>query len=108
MRWSGELAPTILGVLVLVAITTIVLWGYRVPHRWAPAAAILRGALQLALISVVLARVISDPLWVAVALVVMFAVAASTATRRIGWSIRHGMLMAAAMASGIAVTLVVV
>src|SRR6478736_899136 len=108
MTWSGELAPTALGVLLLVVITTGVLWAYRAPHRWAPALAILRGAAQLAVISVILTGVISNPFWVGVALVVMFGVAASTATRRIGWSIRHGMVMVSAMAAGIAVTLVIV
>jgi putative ABC transport system permease protein len=103
-----ELAPTILGVLLLAALTTAVLAAYRVPRRWAPLLAILRGAIQLAAISVILAGVITNPLWVAAALLVMFCVASATATRRIGWSRDHALMMGSAMAAGIVVTLTIV
>lgn len=103
-----ELGPTILGVLLLAALTTAVLTMYRVPRRWSPLLAILRGALQLAIISVILAGVITSPVWVALALLVMFVVAASTATRRVGWSRQHAAMMGTAMASGIVVTLAIV
>ena len=56
-----ELAPTLLGVALLALLATAVLAAYRVPHRWAPLLAILRGAAQLAVISVVLAGVITNP-----------------------------------------------
>ena len=108
MTWPGELLPTLVGVLALVVLTTVVLSMARVPHRWAPALAILRGAAQLAAISLVLTGVISNPVWVALALVVMFGVAAATATRRIGWSTRHAALIAGGMAVGVVVTLVIV
>ncbi|GAA1955014.1 ABC transporter permease [Agromyces allii] len=108
MTWPGELLPTLVGVLALIALTTVVLGMARVPHRWAPALAILRGAGQLAVISLVLTGVISDPLWVGAALVVMFGVAAATATRRIGWSTRHAAMVAGGMATGILIALVVV
>ena len=108
MTWSGELLPTLLGVLALVTLTTLVLGSARVPHTWAPALAILRGAAQLAVISVVLTGVISDPVWVGLALLVMFGVAAATATRRVGWSRRHAVMVACAMAAGISVTLLIV
>ncbi|WP_072689869.1 ABC transporter permease [Rhodococcus marinonascens] len=107
MTWSIEFLPSIIGVTVLVAITTAVLWGFRAPHHFAPALAVLRGALQLALISVLLSGVITNPLWVALALLVMFTVAALTASSRIGWSLQHVELVFAAMALGIAVTLAV-
>jgi putative ABC transport system permease protein len=103
-----ELAPTLLGVAVLALLATAVLAAYRVPHRWAPLLAILRGAAQLAVISVVLTGVITSPVWVALALLVMFGVAAATATHRIGWSGDHAIMMATAMAAGVAVTLAVV
>jgi putative ABC transport system permease protein len=102
------LASTLVGVVVLVAIATALLWFYRVPRRWAPALAVLRGMAQLAAISIVLTGVISSPLWVALALLVMFTVAASTATRRIGWSRHNASIMFGAMAVGVAVTLGVV
>ncbi|WP_431246089.1 ABC transporter permease [Leifsonia xyli] len=103
-----ELAPTLLGVALLALLAVAVLAAYRVPHRWAPALAILRGAAQLAVISVVLAGVITDPRWVALALLVMFSVAAATATHRIGWSAPHAVMMATAMATGVVVSFSVV
>ncbi|GAA4138746.1 ABC transporter permease [Leifsonia shinshuensis] len=103
-----ELAPTLLGVALLALLATAVLGAYRVPHRWAPLLAILRGAAQLAVISVVLSGVITSPWWVALALLVMFGVAAGTATRRIGWSVDHGTMMAVAMAAGVVVTFTIV
>jgi putative ABC transport system permease protein len=104
----AALGPTVLGAAVLCLITVGVLRLTGAPHRWAPTLAVLRGAAQLAVISVVLAGVITSPVWVAVALLVMFSVATATATRRIGWSGPHLATMAAAMACGIAVTLTVV
>ncbi len=103
-----ELAPTILGIALLAAVATAVLAIYRVPRRWAPLLAILRGAAQLAVISVILAGVITNPWWVALALLVMFGVAASTATSRVGWSVEHATMMTVAMAAGILVTLAIV
>lgn len=103
-----ELAPTLLGVAVLALVAVAVLAGYGVPHRWAPALAILRGAAQLAVISLVLAGVITDPRWVALALLIMFSVAAGTATHRIGWSRDHALMMAIAMATGVIVSFSVV
>jgi len=108
VTWSLELVPTAVGVALLVGTTTAVLWGYRAPHQFAPAIAVLRGAVQLALISVVLSGVITNPIWVGAALLVMFTVAALTASRRIGWSPGHVALVSGAMALGIAVTLTIV
>jgi putative ABC transport system permease protein len=85
-----------------------VLWVSRAPHRFAPALAIVRGTAQLAAISLVLSTVITNGLWVGLALLVMFTVAAVTAARRIRWSWGHLALMAGAMASGIATTLTIV
>jgi putative ABC transport system permease protein len=103
-----DLFPTLVGVLLLAAIGTAVLAGYGVPHRWGPLLAILRGVLQLAVISVILAGIITSRLWVGVALLVMFGIAAFTATRRIGWSWNHAALIASAMALGVSVTLAIV
>jgi putative ABC transport system permease protein len=69
----------------------------------APAAAIARGVVQLAIISLILGGIITQPALIAVALLVMFGVAVSVATQRIGWS-RHGALvMSTSIAAGIAV-----
>jgi len=94
-------------VVVLVAVTFGVLAATRAPHPWSPVLAILRGLVQLAAISVILTGVITSPYWVALALVVMFSVAVGVATRRLGGWDRIGMV-AAAMAAGTGVALVVV
>ena len=99
---------TLLGVGILVLVTTAVLWAYQAPQRFAPALAVLRGTLQLAAISFVLGHVIQAPMWVAAALTVMFGVAAVTATRRLAWSARKFALVGGAMASGIGVSLTIV
>ena len=108
MKWSADLLPSLLGISILVLLATAVLSVYRAPHRWAPALAVLRGTLQLAVISVILTGVISSGLWVGVALGVMFVVAAATASHRLGWSLAHAGLVTSAMALGIAMTLSIV
>ena len=104
----ADLLPTLAALAILVALTVGVLWGARTPSYLAPALAILRGAAQLALISLVLGGIITDPLWVAAALLVMFSVASTTAARRLGWSWHRFGTVAATMGLGITVTLAVV
>ncbi len=108
MTTLAALAPTLLGVAVLALVTLGVLAWTGAPERFGPLLAILRGAAQLAVISLILAGVIRDARWVGAALLVMFGVATATATRRLGWSTRHLLLVAGAMAAGILVTLAVV
>jgi putative ABC transport system permease protein len=104
----GTLLWTLVGVAVLVAIATTALLLARAPSPWAPALAVLRGTVQLAVLSVVLTGVIRDPVWIAVALVVMFGVATTTAARRLG-ALRTRLLpVAVSMAIGIGAALVVV
>lgn len=102
-----DLLPSLVGVVALTALALGVLLVARVPHPFAPGLAILRGIAQLAVISVILTGVISDPRWVALALLVMFGVAAVTSARRLG-GIRRLPLVAGAMAAGVAVTLAIV
>jgi putative ABC transport system permease protein len=92
---------TLVGVLVLVALATTVLLLARAPSPWAPARAVLRGTVQLALISVVLSGVIRDPLWIAAALLVMFGVASVTASRRLGTLRDRFLPVALAMVAGV-------
>jgi len=92
---------TLVGVLVLVAVATAVLLLARAPSPWAPALAVLRGTVQLALISLVLSGVIRDPLWIAAALVVMFGVATTTAARRLGTLRTRFLPVTLAMSAGI-------
>ncbi|MFZ7087928.1 ABC transporter permease [Curtobacterium sp. RRHDQ10] len=99
---------TLLGVSVLVALATGVLLAVRAPHPFAPALAVLRGTLQLAAISLVLAGVIRDPWWIALALAVMFGVATWTATRRLGTVRTHLWPVTCAMGTGVVVALLLV
>jgi putative ABC transport system permease protein len=108
MPGLAEFLPTFLGVGILMVATLALLLVFRTPHPFAPALAILRGAIQLAAISFVLGGVITSSLWVAVALLVMFAVAAISATRRIGWSLPHLGLVSGSLATGIGITLAVI
>lgn len=103
-----DLVPTLVGVGALVAVTTIVLALFRVGRAWAPAAAIVQGALQLAVISVILTGIITSPAWIAVALVVMFTAASGVATGRIGWSVRGFVVMSTSIAAGVVVALGIV
>jgi putative ABC transport system permease protein len=104
----ATLGPTLLAIGLLIAVTLLVLTAAGAPARFAPGLAVLRGAVQLAAISLILSGVITSPLWVGVALLVMFTVAVGTATRRLGWSGPTLALVALAMATGIAVTLAIV
>jgi len=105
---TSVLLNSLIGVAILIAVATGVLWFYGAPHRWAPALAVARGVVQLAAVSVILTGVITNGAWVALALVVMFVVASTTSTRRIGWSRQHAAMIFTAMGTGIAVTLTIV
>lgn len=70
MTTLAHLAPTVVGVPALIVLITGVPWFARVPRRFAPALAILRGAVQLALLSVILSGIITPAWLVAVALAV--------------------------------------
>lgn len=102
------LVPTIIGVVILMAITTGVLLAARIPHAYSSALAIARGVVQLAIISVILTGIIASPVWIGVALLVMFTVAVIVATRRTGWSTRTLLANATAMAAGLIVAVGVV
>lgn len=108
MTSFADAVPTLIGVGALVLVTTGLLWSYRVRQSWAPALAILRGGLQLAAISLILSGVIENPWLVACALGVMFLVATLTATRRLGATLDHFLMVCCAMALGIGVTLGIV
>lgn len=107
MTGATNYLPTLLCVGLLMAVTVALLAAFRIPHRAAPALAILRGAVQLAGISLILGGVITSPVWVSAALLVMFMVAAVTAARRLGWAWSRLGLVGGAMAAGIMVTLAI-
>ncbi|WP_309064402.1 ABC transporter permease [Microbacterium sp.] len=98
-----ELVPTLLGIGVLIAFATVPLLLFGVPGAWGPAVAVLRGAVQLAAISLILGGIIAQPLWIAVALVVMFAIASLVGIGRVGWSGRSALLITASIAAGVIV-----
>ncbi|MEP6478206.1 MAG: ABC transporter permease [Rhodoglobus sp.] len=108
MEWSPELTRTAIAVVVLGAITTTVLLGSRVRASWAPVLAVLRAVVQLAAIGLILGGIIADPLWVAVAVSVMFLVGVLTVSGRLGWRLAQVAAIAASMALGLLVVLVIV
>lgn len=108
MTQPGGVVATLFGVAVLVALTVTVLSLYRVPARFAPAWATLRGAAQLAAIRLVLSGIITNAFLVGFALLVMFTVAAAAATKRLGWDWTTFGHVCTAMGAGVIATLAIV
>ena len=104
----ANLVPTALAVIALSAITVAVFVAARLPRPAAAPLAILRGVFQLALVALVLRGVIASVWLVALALVVMFGVAATTSARRLGFSWRRLGVVAGSMVLGAATALSVV
>jgi putative ABC transport system permease protein len=92
--------PTAIAVVALAALATLGLAWLRVPQPLAVLTALARAALQLAALSLILAGVITNPLWVGVGLGVMFAGAVFTAARRSKSSPRETGWIAIAMVAG--------
>ncbi len=108
MTAYADILPSLLGVGVLAAVATAVLAVFRVPRMWTPAVAIVRGAVQLAVIGVILTGVIADVRWIGVALLVMFSVAVGVSVGRIGRSPRAVTMMATSIAAGAGTALLIV
>ncbi|MCU1509215.1 MAG: hypothetical protein JWQ12_1480 [Glaciihabitans sp.] len=108
MTPPANLPQTLIAVVILltVAVTTLVF--FRVRLLSAAPIAILRAALQLAIVSVLLTGVISSPVWVGVALLVMLVAAAFTAAQRVGFTWRRLAAVAASIAGSSSIALVVV
>lgn len=96
------------GVLLLGGIAVGVLFAAGVRRWWSPLPALLRAAIQLTALSLVLAGIITDPWWVAAALVVMFGAAVAVSTRRAAVPIAEAWRTGAAMAAGVGTAGVVV
>ncbi|NEM90097.1 ABC transporter permease [Galbitalea soli] len=96
MSWIG--IAIALPSLALLSVVALGLFG--TPGRLQPLFAILRGALQLALLSIVLGGLITDLRWIILGLVVMFAAAVIVAGRRVRGGRRGLLKVAAAMAGG--------
>lgn len=108
MEIVESLLPTALAVAILAAIAVVALWQFRVPRPTAPLTALVRGVIQLALLSVILSGVIRDPRWVALGLAVMFVAGVAVSARRIGASARTFVVVGLAMLVANAVVLLVV
>ncbi|BAG29865.1 ABC transporter permease [Kocuria rhizophila] len=108
METLSALMPSLMGVAVLAAVATTVFVLYRVPRPWAPVSAIARGAVQLAVISVILTGVIGQPMLIATALVMMFLVASTVASRRLGAFAHWWPRVAVCMLAGVLCALVTV
>lgn len=104
----ARLPETGLAVVLLVAISTTVLLVYRVPRAWEVGSAVVRAIAQLAVLSVILVGIISDPLFIGIALLVMFTMAVFVATRRNGFSPVNLGVTGLSMFIGAATALIVV
>ena len=100
-----QLAGT-LALLLVIAVLVLRLAG--VPRRWEAPVAVLRGGLQLLVLSLILGEVITSGWWVAVALLVMFTVAAVTSARRLHFSWARLTQIGLAMMAGVLVAVCVV
>ena len=105
---TGELVRLAAGVVVLLAVTATVLRAGRVPLGLAPYTAVARGALQLAVVGLVLRGVLVRPVFVGPVLLVMLAVATRTATGRLRGLASPGRAVVIACVSGAALTLTLV
>lgn len=101
-------AFSLIGVVTLVVLTTVLLIVTRSPRPWAPALAVVRGTLQLAVISALLSGIIHSAVLIGLAMLVMFSVASWTAARRLGSLRTRFVPVVTAMAIGVSVTLGVV
>ena len=73
---------TLIAVAVLAAITVAIVLALHLEHPWLQPWAILRAAVQLGILTVILAGVISDVRWVALFLLVMVLAATWVVFRR--------------------------
>lgn len=104
----ADLFASLFGVGLLAAIAVVVLVLFGAPTAWAPPIALARAAAQLAIISIILTGIISDPGWVGATLIVMSVIATGVATRRIGWTRRGFFSVGAAIVTGTLLALTVV
>lgn len=99
---------TAIAVVALAATATAVLGGMRVARPWSVLTALARATVQLAALSLVLAGIIRDPVWVAIGLSVMLIAAIATAARRARLAWRDTWPLAVAMLLGPLVVMTIV
>jgi putative ABC transport system permease protein len=78
-----NILPVVIAVGVLAAIALAIVWGLRLEKPYLQPIAILRAVLQLAVLTVILAGVISNGWWVALFLAVMIGAATWVVVRRL-------------------------
>ncbi|HEY1529585.1 MAG TPA: ABC transporter permease [Galbitalea sp.] len=80
--------PVVVAIAVLSAVALAIVWGLRLEKPYLQPIAILRAVLQLAVLTIILAGVLSNGWWVALFLVVMVGAATWVVVRRLalGWS----------------------
>ena len=98
----------LLALFLLLLIAVGLIWAAKLPARFSSLWAVLRGLLQLTILGLILGSVITSVWWVAVALLVMFVVATTTATRRLGFSWERFGIVAGVMFLGVAIAMLVV
>ncbi len=103
-RWG----QTLLALLLLVAATAVLFRLLGIHRIWAPALAITRAFVQLAVLSLILRGILTDLRWTFFWLLVMAGVAVWTSGRRIGLQRPDWPTLAVAIVVGVAVTLLVV
>jgi putative ABC transport system permease protein len=77
------IVSALVAVVLLVAVTTGIVYGLRLEHPWLQPWAILRAIVQLGALSVILLGVIASPVWVGVFLAAMVLAAAWTVYTRL-------------------------
>jgi putative ABC transport system permease protein len=105
---AGLWLRTAAAIALLAAVAFTGLRTFRVAAPWEAVGAILRAAVQLALLSVVLAGLIRDARWIALGLLVMLVAAVATAALRGRGASAPPALLAAAISAGPLVAMLIV
>lgn len=100
MDASSPWAQTALALVVLTGIATAGLVLFKVAAPYSVVLAVARAIVQLAALSLILAGIIADPVWVGVGLAVMLAAAIGTAARRARTPPAEVPVLVAAMVAG--------
>lgn len=96
---------TLIGVVALAALTTAIVLALRLERPWLQPWALLRAALQLGVLSLILAGVITSPVWVGVFLAAMVVAASWTVFTRLKlhWSTFPFLVGTVTLAAGLPV-----
>ncbi|WP_345750887.1 ABC transporter permease [Microbacterium rhizophilus] len=107
IEWQAWMSGAI-AIVLLTGIAIVGLLGFRIPAALEVLIAVARSIAQLALLSIILSGVIADLRWVAIALLVMFAVAILTAAHRARDFSPSLLWLGLAMAAGPTATMLIV